>query len=180
MNDWFQHYCLTPIKMSRGYRLRFLRCVFQWEVGKKHGTFAQAILEQLCVVFALDCRFRISNKHLRQGLSPSCKILVQPSTRRHAPEPSPRSKCVLQLIMAQLPAMLQLTQLWTVLGGLTPAAPVGPAGVRADAQGNLAGFCRVNKRFVLQPMAVALQVVLMKAGNRRNVRLLVVADSNTS
>jgi len=38
--------------------------------------------------------------------------------------------------MAQLPAMLQLTQLWTVLGGLTPAAPVGPAGVRADAQGD--------------------------------------------
>ncbi|CAL1135035.1 unnamed protein product, partial [Cladocopium goreaui] len=51
--------------------------------------------------------------------------------RRHVPQLSPRSECLLQLIIAQLAALLQLTQLWTVLGALTPA--VDPAANVADA-----------------------------------------------
>ena len=51
--------------------------------------------------------------------------------RRHVPQPSPRTECLLQLIMAQLMALLQLAQLWTVLGGLTPA--VDRAATVADA-----------------------------------------------
>ena len=47
------------------------------------------------------------------------------------PQLSPRSECLLQLIIAQLAALLQLTQLWTVLGALTPA--VDPAANVADA-----------------------------------------------
>ena len=39
------------------------------------------------------------------------------------PQLSPRSECLLQLIIRQLAALLQLTQLWTVLGALTPADP---------------------------------------------------------
>eukprot|EP00435_Cladocopium_sp_Y103_P013945 s3795_g3.t1 len=53
------------------------------------------------------------------------------SLRRHVPQPSPRTECLLQLIMAQLAALLQLTQLWTVLGGLSPA--VDPAANVTDA-----------------------------------------------
>jgi len=51
--------------------------------------------------------------------------------RRHVPQLSPRSECLLQLIIAQLAALLQLTQLWTVLGALTPV--VDPAANVADA-----------------------------------------------
>ena len=48
------------------------------------------------------------------------------------PQPSPRSECLLQLIMAQLAALLQLTQLWTVLAGLTPAADTAANVADAD------------------------------------------------
>ena len=56
------------------------------------------------------------------------------------PQPSPRSECLLQLIMAQLMALLQLAQLWTVLGGLTPAMDRAANIEDADdsAQGSLA------------------------------------------
>ena len=55
------------------------------------------------------------------------------------PQPSPRTECLLQLVMAQLAALLQLAQLWTVLGGLTSAAPADPVSIAdTDDGGNLA------------------------------------------
>jgi hypothetical protein len=67
-----------------------------------------------------------------------CHQLMQPAKkRRHAEQkPSPRSQCLRQLLLAQLLPLLQLTQLWTVLGGLTPVDP----NVTADAQGILEEF----------------------------------------
>ena len=64
------------------------------------------------------------------------------AARRHVPQPSPRTECLLQLIMAQLAVLLQLTQLWTVLGGLTPAVEraANVAHVDDSAQGILAAF----------------------------------------
>ena len=76
----------------------------------------------------------------------------KPLSRRHAPQRSPRSECLLQLIMAQLAALLQLTQLWTVLGALTPD-PQATVTADDNAQGILANFSvqphRMNKIFVL-------------------------------
>ena len=55
------------------------------------------------------------------------------------PQPSPRTECLLQLVMVQLAALLQLTQLWTVLGGLTSAAPADLVSIAdANDEGNWA------------------------------------------
>ena len=56
--------------------------------------------------------------------------------RRHQAPSSPRSKCLMQLIAAQLAALLQLTQLWTVLGRLAPPA-VGNTDDQAIHRGDL-------------------------------------------
>ena len=69
------------------------------------------------------------------------------------PQPSPRTKCLLQLVMAQLPALLQLTQLWTVLGALSPAvdraATVADAANVTDADDHAQGISVVD--FVVAP-----------------------------
>ena len=70
------------------------------------------------------------------------------------PQPSPRTECLLQLIMAQLMALLQLAQLWTVLGGLTPA--VDRAATVADA----ANVTEADDR------AQGISVVDFSSGNR--------------
>jgi hypothetical protein len=82
------------------------------------------------------------NEHLRQvraqkNISGGCF-----AARHHLPQPSPRAECLLQLIIAQLAVLLQLTQLWTVLGDLAPAVETAAnvAPVDDSAQGILADF----------------------------------------
>ena len=67
--------------------------------------------------------------------------------RRHMPQPSPRTECLLQLVMVQLAALLQLTQLWTVLGGLTSAAPADAMSI-ADNEGSWALDFLVDRIFL--------------------------------
>ena len=80
------------------------------------------------------------------------------AARRHVPQPSPRTECLLQLIMAQLAVLLQLTQLWTVLGGLTPAVDRAANGTDtakvADADDQTQGISVVD--FSVKPDSVCV------------------------
>mmetsp|Transcript_36661 Transcript_36661/g.79054 ORF Transcript_36661/g.79054 Transcript_36661/m.79054 type:complete len:616 (+) Transcript_36661:836-2683(+) len=84
----------------------------------------------------VECKNVSSEKRLSIGLGCATTLVIVAATawilRRHAEQkPSPRSQCLRQLLLAQLLPLLQLTQLWTVLGALTPA--VDPAANVADA-----------------------------------------------
>jgi len=85
---------------------------------------------KICV----ECKSVSSQQRFSVGLGCTATLVIMAAIawtlRRHAPQRSPRSECLLQLITAQLMALLQLAQLWTVLGGLTP---VDPAATVADA-----------------------------------------------
>ena len=52
------------------------------------------------------------------SVGPTSMVMSLDTRARHQAPSSPRSECLMQLIAAQLAALLQLTQLWTVLGRL--------------------------------------------------------------
>jgi len=94
--------------------------------------------KKVCV----ECKNVSSEKRLSIGLGCATALLILAATawrlRHHLPQPSPRAECLLQLIIAQLAVLLQLTQLWTVLGDLAPAVETAAnvAPVDDSAQGD--------------------------------------------